>query len=99
MFAAVIRLATETDRKENPHAVLVPGGIGGVWICGALGFLVVLIGIILSFCPAGGIERAQLRVATGGRHVTLYPDWPGSVLAGGAFQKDGLILVKFNRVL
>jgi amino acid transporter len=54
MFAAVIWLATRKDRKENAHAVLVPGGIAGVWICGALGFLVVLIGIILSFFPPGG---------------------------------------------
>ncbi|HMG86998.1 MAG TPA: APC family permease [Terracidiphilus sp.] len=54
MFAAVIRLATRKDRKENAHAVLVPGGIAGVWICGSLGFLVVLIGIILSFFPPGG---------------------------------------------
>jgi amino acid transporter len=37
MFAAVIRLATRKDRKENAHAVLVPGGVAGVWICGASG--------------------------------------------------------------
>jgi preprotein translocase subunit Sss1 len=54
MFAAVIRLATRKDRKENDHAVLVPGGVAGVWICGALGFLVVLVGIMLSFVPPGG---------------------------------------------
>ena len=45
MFAAVIKLARRKDRKENPHAVLVPGGIAGVWICGGLGFIVVLVGI------------------------------------------------------
>jgi amino acid transporter len=54
MFAAVIKLAARKDRKENPHAVLVPGGIVGVWICGSLGFIVVLIGIVLSFFPPGG---------------------------------------------
>ena len=27
MFAAVIKLAHRRDRKENPHAVLVPGGL------------------------------------------------------------------------
>jgi amino acid transporter len=53
MFAAVIKLARRKDRKENPHAVLVPGGIAGVWICGGLGFIVVLGGILLSLVPPG----------------------------------------------
>jgi amino acid transporter len=53
MFAAVIKLAQRKDRRENPHAVLVPGGIAGVWICGGLGFLVVLIGILVSLVPPG----------------------------------------------
>jgi glutamate:GABA antiporter len=62
MFAAVIRLSTRKDRKENPHAVLVPGGVVGVWICGALGFLVVLIGIILSFFPPGETNTAAFEL-------------------------------------
>lgn len=53
MFAAVIKLAQRKDRSENPHAVLVPGGLPGVWICGGLGFLVVLIGILVSLVPPG----------------------------------------------
>lgn len=53
MFAAVIRLAYRKDRHGNPDAVLVPGGIPGVWICGCLGFLVVLIGIVVSLVPPG----------------------------------------------
>ena len=54
MFAAVIKLASRADRRENPHAVLVPGGMIGVWVCGLVGFLVVLVGIALSFVPPGG---------------------------------------------
>ena len=54
MFAAAIKLASRKDRRENPHAVLVPGGIAGVWICGSLGFVVVLIGIVFSLVPPGG---------------------------------------------
>src|ERR1035437_4126368 len=54
MFAAVVKLARRRDRRENPHAVLVPGGIAGVWICGGLGFAVVLIGILVSLVPPGG---------------------------------------------
>ncbi len=53
MFAAVIKLASRADRKGNAHAVLVPGGMLGVWICGGLGFLVVLLGIFVSLVPPG----------------------------------------------
>ena len=53
MFAAVIKLVSRKDRSENPHAVLVPGGILGVWICGGLGFFVVLVGIFVSLVPPG----------------------------------------------
>lgn len=53
MFSAVIKLARRRDRAENPHAILVPGGQAGVWICGGLGFLVVLLGIAVSLVPPG----------------------------------------------
>jgi len=53
MFAAVIKLAYRKDRNENAHAILVPGGSAGVWFCGGLGFLVVLIGIFVSLVPPG----------------------------------------------
>jgi amino acid transporter len=53
MFAGVIKLASRPDRAANPHAVLVPGGRMGVWICGGLGFVVVLIGIAVSLIPPG----------------------------------------------
>ncbi len=53
MFAAVIKLARRRDRRENAHAVLVPGGVVGTWIAGGLGFLVVLLGIFVSLVPPG----------------------------------------------
>jgi amino acid transporter len=53
MFAAVIRLGARPDRASNPHAILVPGGRPGLWICGGLGFLVVLLGIAVSLIPPG----------------------------------------------
>jgi amino acid transporter len=53
MYAAVIKLAARKDRRENEHAVLIPGGKIGVWIAGGLGFLVTLGGIALSFVPPG----------------------------------------------
>lgn len=53
MFAAVIKLAYRRDRRQNTHAILVPGGLPGVWIAGGLGFVVVLIGIFVSLVPPG----------------------------------------------
>jgi glutamate:GABA antiporter len=53
MFAAVFKLANRKDRTENTHAVLIPGGKPGLWICGAVGFVVVLIGIVVSLVPPG----------------------------------------------
>jgi amino acid transporter len=57
MFAAVIKLVSRRDRKENPLAILVPGGKVGVVICGGLGFIVVLIGIVVSLVPTADSEN------------------------------------------
>jgi len=53
MFAGVIKLAYRKDRAANEHAVLVPGGLPGVWLMGGLGFVVVLVGIFVSLVPPG----------------------------------------------
>jgi amino acid transporter len=53
MFAGVLKLAGRKDRRENPQAVLIPGGRFGLWLCGILGFLVVLAGIFVSLVPPG----------------------------------------------
>ena len=55
MYAAVIKLAGRADRQSNPHAVLIPGGKTGVWVAGGMGFLITLMGIILSFVPPGDV--------------------------------------------
>ncbi len=69
MFAAVIKLARRKDRKENPHAVLVPGGMAGTWICGGLGFAVVFIGIIVSLVPPGdSSNKLGFEIEAGWRH-------------------------------
>jgi amino acid transporter len=60
MYAAVIKLAGRADRRENEHAVLIPGGKIGVWIAGGVGFLVTLGGIALSFVPPGESENKYL---------------------------------------
>lgn len=53
MFAAAIKLAKRRDRLENKHAVLIPGGMPGVWLISSVGFLIVLIGIAVSLVPPG----------------------------------------------
>lgn len=53
MFAGAIKLVGRRDRSENKNAVLIPGGKLGVWIISSVGFLVVLIGIIVSLVPPG----------------------------------------------
>jgi len=53
MFAAAIKLFFRRDRTENRNAVLIPGGKPGVWFICSLGFLVVLVGIVVSLVPPG----------------------------------------------
>jgi glutamate:GABA antiporter len=53
MFAAAIKLAKRRDRVENQHAVLIPGGMPGVWLISGVGFLIVLVGIAVSLVPPG----------------------------------------------
>jgi amino acid transporter len=60
MYAAAIKLAYRPDRARTPGAVLIPGGKPGVWIASGLGFLVVLLGIVLSFIPPGETQSRVL---------------------------------------
>ena len=84
MFAAVIKLAGRKDRTENPHAVLVPGGKVGVWLCGSLGFLVVLVGNLRLARAARRLRKqTRLRTQVGHRHHSFDPDRPRPLLARG----------------
>jgi amino acid transporter len=60
MFAAVIKLASRKDRKENEHAVLIPGGKVGVWITAGLAFAVTFASIIFSIIPPGDSSNKVL---------------------------------------
>jgi glutamate:GABA antiporter len=74
MFAGVLKLAGRKDRAENPHAVLVPGGKIGLWLCGILGFVVVLVGIFVSLVPPGDTVNKlsfELRLL-GGTLVSIF---------------------------
>ena len=53
MFAAAIWLSRRKDRTENKQAVLIPGGIPGVWIISGVAFLITLLSIALSVFPPG----------------------------------------------
>jgi amino acid transporter len=89
MFAAVIKLSRRADRKSNTHAVLVPGERLGVWVCGALGFAVVLLGIALSFIPPGGAGTMDFEVkliggTVGSVLIGLFLYWRGARSKAGA---------------
>jgi amino acid transporter len=62
MFAAAIKLAGRPDRRENPHAVLIPGGRTGVSIACVLAFSVTLLSIIVSIFPPGDSSNRRLFV-------------------------------------
>ena len=53
MYAAAIKLAYRADREQSLDAVLVPGGRTGIWIVGALGFLICLLAMGISMIPPG----------------------------------------------
>ena len=84
MFAAAIKLAGRRDRAENTDAVLVPGGLPGVWVCAGLGFLVVLVGILVSLVPPGdstdrfGFELKLLFGTVGSVLLGLILYWRGA---------------------
>lgn len=51
MYAAVIKLSYRADRESSEQAVLVPGGRGGVWLAGLLGFVITLGSMGLAAIP------------------------------------------------
>jgi amino acid transporter len=53
MYAAAIKLAYRSDREQSSGAVLIPGGRGGVWLVGLLGFSICLLSMALSMIPPG----------------------------------------------
>jgi len=53
MFAAALWLSRRKDRSENKQAVLIPGGLPGVWISSGAAFLITLLSIALSVFPPG----------------------------------------------
>jgi amino acid transporter len=64
MFAAIIRLRLRPDRDTarapGSHIILIPGGSAGTWICGGLGFLIVLLAIAFSIIPPGDTSSKVL---------------------------------------
>ena len=60
MYAAAIKLAYRPDRERTPGAVLIPGGKDRRVDRRGLGFLVVLLGIVLSLIPPGETQNKLL---------------------------------------
>lgn len=76
MFAAAIRLSSRADRAENKEAVLIPGGKGGVWAISGVGFVIVLVGILVSLVPPGDSTNKL------GFEMKLVVGTVGTILAG-----------------
>ena len=56
MYAAAIKLAHRSDRDAG-GAVLVPGGMPGIWIAGSLAFLITAGSMLLAAIPPGGENK------------------------------------------
>ena len=84
MFAAALSLSRRKDRTENKHAVLIPGGLPGVWIASGTAFLITLLSIALSVFPPGeSSNRTSFLVRTllwviGGLTAGLLLYWRGA---------------------
>ena len=63
MFLAAIKLSYRKDRLTDPCAVLIPGGIPGVWIASGIAFSVTLLSIGFSVYPPGdATDRVKFQV-------------------------------------
>ncbi len=70
MYAAAIKLAGRADRAANPNAVLIPGGILGVWVTSGMAFLVTFAAILFSLIPPAEVtNKAVFFVKVAGASV------------------------------
>ena len=83
-------LAHERIARKIRMRCLCPEELPGCGFAVALGFVVVLIGIIVSFFPPGETTTACLRIAVGWWNGRVHPDRPVSLLARRAFKKGHL---------
>ena len=60
MFAAVMKLAFRPDRKQNPNAVLIPGGRAGVIVSGVLGFAITALAMGFALVPTKDVTDKLL---------------------------------------
>jgi glutamate:GABA antiporter len=82
MFAAVIKLAAAKTAKRTPTPSSFPAASAGVWICGGLGFLVVLVGIFVSssrpVTPPAAPSSNSGRLTTASILIGLILYWRGA---------------------
>jgi amino acid transporter len=84
MFLAAIKLSYRKNRASNPQAVLIPGGIPGVWIASGIAFAITLLSIGFSVYPPGDASdrmKFQLRLLAwviGALGVGLALYWRGA---------------------
>ena len=88
MYASVIRLAFRPDRKQNPRAVLIPGGRFGVILAGGLGFIITALAIVLALIPPGDVTNKLLSV------LEVAGATAGSIIVGLVLYRRGSRVVR-----
>jgi len=88
MYASVIRLAFRPDRKQNPRAVLIPGGRFGVILAGGLGFTITALAIVLALIPPGDVTNKLLSV------LEVAGATAGSIIVGLVLYRRGSRVVR-----
>ncbi len=84
MFMAAIKLSYRKNRTSDPHAVLIPGGIPGVWLASGIAFLITLLSIAFSVFPPGDasdrhkFQKRLLAWVVGSLLVGLALYWRGA---------------------
>jgi amino acid transporter len=88
MYASVIRLSFRPDRKQNPRAVLIPGGRFGVILAGGLGFSITALAMVLALIPPGDVTNKLLSV------LEVAGATAGSIIVGLALYRRGSRVVR-----
>src|SRR5262249_17244772 len=83
MYAAVIKLSSRADRRQNANAVLIPGGKVGVWIAGVVGFAVTALSIVVALIPTEDVTNTLLF------EIKLVGGTAVAILLGLALYKHG----------
>ena len=82
MYAAAIKLAYREGRLQDEKAVLVPGGMFGIWFAGGIAFLVTIICILVAVIPIADADHPLNLVQFLDFMATVFVGCLGTVVIG-----------------